>query len=459
MKRIYEIVERIIFRCSLVVRRRRALVSATLWGVVLLLLAVVSMWGSGKSGDAGVDSDKSKKSVATTQPKLRTSRRAAHHGVTNSMSDFEQCKVFDKEIEAFMRRWELTGASFALMRNDSLLYAKGYGYANKEQGVKMEVGHIMRIASASKLITATAIMKLVEEKKLTLESRVFGNDGILSMEPFNTLADSRLKLITVEHLLRHTAGFNTPVEDPAFSNYSVAKALERELPLNLDDMVRYATMFKLRGMPGDRYDYSNLGYQILTKVVEVASGRDYESYVKREVLEPAGCYDIRIGENYSSKRASNEVSYYEVKEAQLYDAFDGSGKQVLKSNGGNNVKLLSGAGGWLASPAEMLRLVASINGSGTKRDILTKSSVETMTRETREKPIGWATVRGREWLRSGSMAGSCTLIKRQSNGYTWIFITNSSAWIGYKLSSYISTQVSRSVAKVNEWPKQDLFEN
>lgn len=425
---------------------------------MLLLLAVVAVWGSGNSDDAG-DSDKTTKRVATTQPQPRTNRRAAHHGVSNSMSDFEQCKTFDKEIEAFMRRWELTGGSFALMRNDSLLYAKGYGYANKEQKVKMEVGHIMRIASASKLITATAIMKLVEQKKLTLSSRVFGNDGVLNMEPFNTLADSRLKLITVNHLLRHTAGFNTPIEDPAFSNYSVAKALGRELPLNLDDMVRYSTMFKLRGMPGDRYDYSNLGYQILTKVVEVASGRNYESFVKREVLEPAGCYDIQIGENYSKNRASNEVNYYEVKEAQLFDAFDGSGKQVLKSNGGNNVNLLSGAGGWVASPVEILRLVASINGEGTKRDILTKSSVQTMTRDSREKPIGWATVRGKEWLRSGSMAGSCTLIKHQSNGYTWVFITNSSAWIGYKLSSYISTQVTRSVSKVKEWPKQDLFES
>ncbi len=456
MKRILEILKLFIYKCSVVVRRRRKLVSASLWSVATLLIAVVLIFGN---NDHSSSSDSDTPQRATRESKPRTSRRAAHHGVTNSMSDFEQCKNFDKEIESFMRRWELTGASFALMRNDSLLYAKGYGYANKEQEVKMEVGHIMRIASASKLITATAIMRLVEQKKLTLDSKVFGENGILNMEPFNTLADNRLKLITVEHLLRHTGGFKTPVEDPAFSNYSVAKALGRELPLELDDMVRYATMFRLRSMPGDRYDYSNLGYQILTKVVEVASGRDYESFVKRDVLAPAGCYDIQIGENFSNKRASNEVNYYEVKEAQLYDAFDGSGKQVLKSNGGNNVNLLSGAGGWVASSVEMLRLVASINGSGTKRDILSKESVDIMTHDSRKKPIGWATVNGNEWLRSGSMAGSCTLIKHQSNGYTWVFITNSSAWIGYKLSNYISTQITRSVSKVKEWPKQDLFES
>ncbi len=454
--KILEFVEKIFDRCSRLIRERSVVASSVLWGVVLLFLAIVVV-GGGLSDGGGEDDSAPRVTKSSGRPP-RTPRRAVHHDLTNSMSDFEQCRTFDKEIEAFMRRWELTGASFALMRNDSLLYAKGYGYANKERGEKMEVGHILRLASASKLITATAIMKLVEKRKLKLSSKVFGEEGILSMEPFNTLADRRLALITVEHLLRHTGGFKTPVEDPAFSNYSVAKALERELPLELDDMVRYATMFPLRSMPGDRYDYSNLGYQVLTKVIEVVSGQDYEDYVKRNVLEPAGCYDMHIGENYIGKRARNEVNYYEVKEAKLYDAFDGSGKQVLKSQGGNNVNLLSGAGGWVASPVELLRLVASINGGGTKRDILSKESVRIMTKDTREKPIGWASVHGSEWLRSGSMAGSSTLIKHQSNGYTWVFITNSSAWIGYKLTNYISSQITRSVSKVKRWERQDLFE-
>ena len=64
-----------------------------------------------------------------------------------------------------------------MSRNDSLLYAKGFGWADMEMGKTMEANSIMRIASASKLVTASAIMKLVEQRRLTLHSLVFGEQG------------------------------------------------------------------------------------------------------------------------------------------------------------------------------------------------------------------------------------------------------------------------------------------
>lgn len=388
------------------------------------------------------------------------SNNSINRFIENSMSDSEATKGFDREVEAFMRKWELTGGTFALMRNDSLLYAKGYGYADKENEVKCDASNTFRIASASKLLTAAAIMKLVEQNKLTLNSKVFGDEGILCDSLFLDLKDRNLKLITVEHLLRHTSGISTPIKDPAFSNYGVARSLNKELPLQVDDMVEYATHYRLKAQPGGLYDYSNLGYIILGKIIEVVSGKSFEDYLQHSILEPAGCYNIYLGRNFSKNRGENEVRYYEVKEAELYDAYDGSGRQTLKSNGANNVTLLSSAGGLVASAPELLRFVASINGSGVKKDVLSKESINTMTYDSSnrsKKPIGWATVKGSEWIRSGSMAGTSALIKHQRDGYTWVFISNSSAWIGYHLTDHISSNISRSIAKVKQWPKQDLF--
>lgn len=374
----------------------------------------------------------------------------------NQMSSFEQTKIFDRDIESFMRRWELKGASFALMRNDSLLYAKGYGYASDT--VKCDVNNIFRVASLSKLYTATAIMKLAEDQKLSLSAKVFGAEGILCDSIFLDLSSKNMELITIEHLMRHTAGFSAPHGDPAFSNQTIARVLDKELPLTLDDMVFYATQNRLRARPGDRYDYSNLGYMILTKVVEKVTGLDYQSYVRDSILVPIGCYDMHIGRNYSRNKEANEVSYYEVTEATTVEAYDGSQRLTMKSDGGNNVTLLSGAGGWVGSPIEILRFVASINDCDVKENILSDESIRMMTYDSKnEKPMGWATVRNGEWLRSGSMAGTSALIKRQSNGYTWVFVSNSSAWIGHKISNYISAHVSRSIAKVKEWPQRDLF--
>ncbi|MFI3285366.1 MAG: serine hydrolase domain-containing protein [Rikenellaceae bacterium] len=374
----------------------------------------------------------------------------------NSMSDFEQTAVLDREILSFMRRWELKGASFALMRNDSLLYAKGYGMAT--DSASCDVSNIFRIASASKLITATAIMKLIEDQRLSLTSQVFGEKGILNDSLFLNLRNRNLEQITVEHLLRHTSGFSSPHGDPAFAPFAIARQIDREIPLSLDDIVLYATQNKLRSRPGGSYDYSNMGYMILSKIVEKCTNLSYESYVQDSILAPIGCYDMFIGHSFNRNKAPNEVQYYEVKEAEPVEAYDGSGVMTMKSDGGNDIALLSGAGGWVASPTELLRFVAHINDCDAKPNILSKESIRKMTYDHQnDKPIGWATIRSGEWLRSGSMAGTTAMIKRQRDGYTWVFLTNSSAWIGYRLGNYISSHISRAVAKVKEWPQRDLF--
>ncbi len=378
--------------------------------------------------------------------------------LSNEMSEFESIASLDKEIENLMLRWDLSGASFALMRNDSLIYAKGYGYADVEKKIKCDVPHLFRVASVSKLITATAIMKLVERKKLSLESKVFGEDGILNDPMFLDIKDANLKKITIENLLRHTGGFSSPIGDPTFNNSGVARALDKPLPLTTDDMVLYATKNKLKSRPGTSYEYSNLGYVILGRVIEEVTNMDYERFVKESVLAPAKCYDMHIGENLKRNRKRGEVNYYEVHDAEPVLACDGSGRMRMKSDGGNNVTLLGAAGGWIASPVELLRFVAAIDGCSVKEDILRAETIRTMTYDSAtQKPIGWAKVNGDEWQRSGSMSGTSALLKREKNGYTWVLVTNRSTWIGYKLNTYISSQISRAVSRIKEWPERDMF--
>ena len=99
--------------------------------------------------------------------------------LTNSMSGFDGDESMDVKIENFMKRWDIKGSSLAVMRNDSLLLAKGYGWADEETGEKMGPDNILRMASVSKLITATGIMVLCERGAMSLQDTVFGPDGIL----------------------------------------------------------------------------------------------------------------------------------------------------------------------------------------------------------------------------------------------------------------------------------------
>ncbi len=375
-----------------------------------------------------------------------------------SSSDFTQEKL-DADIEKIMARWELKGGSFALMRNDSLIYAKGYGVADEMDSVFCDASHVFRLASVSKLITATAIMKLCEQGKLSLESLVYGEKGILNDSIFSNLRTKSHKKIKVEHLLRHTAGYATPDGDAAFNLSSTARRIKKQLPLSLDDMVEYSTRIKLRTVPGGSYHYSNLGYVVLTKIIEQVTDMEYETYVKDSILIPAGCYDMHIGKSYDFQRRHNEVAYFEVKEADPIYSSDGSNLLVMKSAGGNDISLLSGAGGWIASAPEILRFVASINNYEGKRDILKPETIDIMTAySNRGRPIGWASTGRYEWIRTGHMAGTTAIIKRQRNGYTWIFVSNSSAWIGPNVTKILNSTITRSLSKIKEWPSRDLFE-
>ena len=100
--------------------------------------------------------------------------------ISNSDSDLPETEKLDRSIEKFMKTWHIRGASFALMKDNKLLYTKGYGFADKENAEETDVKHIFRIASVSKLITAVAIMKLVEEGELKLSDKVFGPEGVLN---------------------------------------------------------------------------------------------------------------------------------------------------------------------------------------------------------------------------------------------------------------------------------------
>ena len=380
--------------------------------------------------------------------------------ITNNDSELEMTRHFDRMIEKFIQKWELKGASFALMKNDQLIYSKGYGLADVESNIPMDVMHVFRIASVSKLITAVGIIKLQEDGKLQLTDNVFGSNGILNDSIFSNIKDSRSKQITVENLLRHQGGYTISYGDPMFCPITVAKKMNVPPPANLNTMIQFVLSRRLGYTSGSSTSYSNIGYGILSKVIEKVSGQDYETYIRKNILLPAGCLDMHLGKNLYEDKLPNEVKYYEVSTAEQIPACNGSGELVPRSNGGNNIEDLYGAGGWVASPAELLRFLATINKNNTISNILSPASIEYMTdEESKGLPIGWMQVSSTgEWTRTGTLAGTSALMKRQANGYSWVFLSNTSSWKGSRFPNYIERTIDHAMTTVPEWPERDLFE-
>lgn len=367
---------------------------------------------------------------------------------------------FDRTVRQFLNRWQIQGASLAVMKDGNLIYYKGYGYADAENGDSVEVRHIFRMASVSKLITAVGIMKLQEQGKLKLSSPVFGPNGLLPQ--FKDYTDRRVERITVEHLLRHKAGFTVRAGDPMFSplTMELARRTGKTKALTTDQMIAHIIKTGLGYTPGNRTKYSNFGYTLLSKIIEQVSGQNYEQYIKQKILAPIGCHDMHIAHNADSLRHTNEVKYYESSDAELVEACDGSGKMVQKCDGGNDVQGLQGAGAWVASPVEMLMFTAAIDGHPGKPDILQKSSIARMTQCNKgELPMGWMRIKENgNWVRTGSMAGTSAMLCKQSDGYTWIFVTNTSSWKGARFTRLISGMVNSAFGRVDQWPEKDMFD-
>lgn len=379
--------------------------------------------------------------------------------ITNELSNFLGSKIVAKEANEFLQQWNLAGLTMSIVKDGKLVYAHGFGYSDVEAKQQVTPGNLFRIASVSKLITAVAIMKLVEKKTISLESKVFGPKAILKDPVFNSVADKRLYSITVRHLLAHAGGWSLSYGDPAFNSLVVLERTGETGTATMDSYCRFVASRRLHFNPGTRSSYSNMGYMFLGKVIEAATGKSYEEFVRNDVLKPVGISDMHIGRSYLSDRRFNEVKYYESEESPLIPAFDGSGTMVPKPYGGNPIELLSSAGGWIASSIELAKLMAMIDGFRNFPDILSNSLINQMIENKDFRgPLGWKVVKDNgDWIRTGSMAGTSAIMKRQSNGFSWVVVINSSSWKGPRLPAYVNYMMGKIEKSITNWPKHDLF--
>lgn len=379
--------------------------------------------------------------------------------LTNSNFSGKEYEAAEKTIASFMRLWSIQGASVAVSVDGRLVYAKGFGYADTARREKIQPYNKFRIASISKLITAIAIMKLKEEGKLSLNDKVFGPDAILNDPYFSEPKDKRAYEITVAHLLSHQGGWSQRYGDQMFMPLLVASKMGVEPPADTRTIVRFALDKRLHFTPGKGRSYSNLGYGILGLVVEKVAGISYENYCRKYILEPLGIYDMSLAHNLPSGRAPYEVTYYEPSDIVLKPSIYGTGEFVSPCYGGNDIEALGGAGAWIATAPDLIRLLLAVDGMASKRDLLSDESIMIMTDDQYGyAPVGWkTTIYNGTWWRTGSFPGSAGIMKRQADGIGWVVLLNSSAWNGPDIYSYINNMMYRVISQVKTWPEEDML--
>ena len=236
-----------------------------------------------------------------------------------------------------------------------------------------------------------------------------------------------------------------------------------DCPPEKEDFFKLVLRHRLSFMPGEWERYSNFGYLLLSEIIEKVSGKPYEQFIREDVLFPAGCFDMHIGGSYYSDKRDNEVRYYTHEgDGKFIQEYNDSGIMVERCYGGNNIPLLSGAGAWCGSPAEIARLVASIDGRPEVKDIISPEAVAQMTEyfDKETYSLGWNdTDPAKGWSRTGTLSGTTALVKYFPAGECWIMITNTSTWSGPRQARYTDALFKQCRETYSDkFPKRNMFE-
>lgn len=372
------------------------------------------------------------------------------------LSYFQESHYIDEELEKFKERYGLKGISISIIKDEKLIFTRSYGLADVKKNLKTNPENIFRLASVSKLITAVAIMKLVEEGKLSLNDKVFGKDGIINDEKYLKIKDPQLLEITVLNLLNHSGGWTQRYGDPMFNPLRVAEILKEKPPVNVDSYIKFAVNRRLHFKPGTANSYSNMGYLFLGEIIKRITKKPYEEYIKKEILRPMGITDMNIANNLYEGRYSNEVTYYDQSDSCVTLSYKGDSTIVSKMYGGNDIRLLGSAGGWVASSVDLAKFLVYIDGFDNVKDIISKTSFNQMTGGFGET-LGWKEIYDNGLVRTGTFAGTVAVLFRGNDGFEWVFLSNTSTWKGPYFSHYIVRQMRKIINKVQDWPEIDLF--
>ena len=157
-------------------------------------------------------------------------------------------------------------------RNGSIVYEKDFGFLDDAETTTLPHDAMMRLASVSKPITATAIRTLIADGALALDDRVFEigqpEAGILDLAPFPLLGDARLGDVTVEHLLHHEGGWDRDaVGDLTYREVPTSEEMGVPSPPGREHTVRWILGHPLQNTPETTYAYSNIGFLVLGLIV------------------------------------------------------------------------------------------------------------------------------------------------------------------------------------------------
>lgn len=391
--------------------------------------------------------------TATITATLGTlTRTAALTVVAGAGQRVASMSAIDSAVIEGMKRLGIPGAQVAITRDDRLVFSRAYGWADTAAKRPVALNTMFRVGSTSKPLTAVAIMKLVQDGRLSLDDKVFTVLNTVTPVAGRT-EDPRVADLTVRHLLSHTQGYNAnrEVDD------STWRYVSRDRIFDYTMLARLGRSTKFVGAPGAAYAYNNFGYILLGRVLEKVTGKSYEAAVRELILDPAGVpAAMQLGRTQLSLRHPLEATCYDS-QAPVAGVY-GTGKwcDVMPEQ-----EYAEASGQWVASATDMVRWLSVVNGVAGRADILNAATVTAMLARPTSYPyaLGWGVTGSgatAEWSHSGAQRGGDGFVLRRADGVGLVVLANLTRNLA-PAGQELDAAVRQALNGVTSWPTGTAF--
>ncbi|HEX7089980.1 MAG TPA: serine hydrolase domain-containing protein [Longimicrobiales bacterium] len=291
-------------------------------------------------------------------------------------------------VAEVMAEHAIPGMSVAVLVDGAIAWSEGFGFADLEHRVPVTPLTRMRIGSVSKPVTAAAIGKLVEQGRLDLDAPV---------QRYVPSFPEKRWPITTRQLAGHLAGIRHYRGNEFLSREHYETVLEG-LEIFADDSLLFE--------PGTDYSYSSYGWNLISAVIEGATGEDFLTYMRREIFEPLGLRSI------VAEHTDSIIAY----RASFYERDRETGRILNAPYVDNSYKWAGG--GFISNTEDLVRFGwAHIAGGFLAPETVTLlfTSQRTRSGELTNYGIGWRTgtdSAGRRWVghTGGSVGGRAVLV-------------------------------------------------
>lgn len=339
-----------------------------------------------------------------------------------------------RTVAAEMSRLHVPGASVAVLHGGVIEWSKGYG-VTRAGGVPVTPDTLFQAGSISKPVTALAALRLVEQRRLTLDGDVNGQ-----LKGWN-LPTSPGQQVTLRELLSHTAG--TTVH--GFPGYLAGARIP-----NVDDVLAGRAPANTKPVvvdtpPGTAWRYSGGGYTVIQKLIGDVTGRPFAEVLRNEVLHPAGMTHSSFAQPLDAALLANAAWPH-----------DGTGKPVA---GGPHIYPELAAAGLWSTPSDLLRYAIAVRDSarGNPGTLLDRSlATEMLTPGKGGYGLGLE-VNGAPANRDFSHGGS-------NEGYENFLVAYAGSGDGVAVmtngaqGNELGLEITRSVAAAYGWPSYRTIE-